>query len=136
MNSSMRARALSALDVSKCAYVRSSMASDVPPKRATSVAGMPLASAHESPLCTPRPGQGSLTRWLDPVNPLVSSEQAQKAVEHLRDRGMTYRQISRLAGVSVEAVHRSAGGVGRVRQSTEQALLHVAAQTNGKKVTS
>jgi hypothetical protein len=27
------------------------MASDVTPKRATSAAGMPLASAHESPLC-------------------------------------------------------------------------------------
>jgi hypothetical protein len=29
--------------------VRSSIAIDVPPKRATSTAGMPAASAHESP---------------------------------------------------------------------------------------
>lgn len=48
---SSRARALSALDVSRCAYVRSSIESEVPPKRATSVAGMPLASAQLKPLC-------------------------------------------------------------------------------------
>jgi hypothetical protein len=65
-------------------------------------------------------------------NPLVDSMAAQKAVEELRSRGMTYREISRLAGVSVEAVHRAAGGVGNVRRSTEEALLAVAAVGNGK----
>ena len=44
---------------------------------------------------------------------------------------MTYRQISRLAGVSVEAVHRNARGVGRIRASTQEALLTVAVSTNG-----
>lgn len=68
---------------------------------------------------------------IEPENPLASSETAQKAVEELRDRGMTYRQISRLAGVSVEAVHRNARGVGRIRASTQEALLTVAVSTNG-----
>jgi hypothetical protein len=51
---------------------------------------------------------------------------AQKAEEDLRAKGLTFRQISRLAGVSVEAVHRSSGGVERIRSSTEQALLQIA----------
>lgn len=38
---------------------------------------------------------------------------------------------SRLGGVSVEAVHRSASGVGRIRASTQEAILAVAASANG-----
>ena len=45
---------------------------------------------------------------------------------------MTYRQIARLSGVSVEAVHRSASGVGLIRMSTQAALLQVATSANGQ----
>ncbi len=71
------------------------------------------------------PGDTTATsrRSFEPENALVQPEPAQKAVEELRGRGMTYRQIARLGGVSIEAVHRSATGVGRIRQSTETALL-------------
>ena len=71
-------------------------------------------------------GLGYFDQVVEPENPLVSSETAQKAVEELRERGMSYRQIARLGGVSIEAVHRSANGVGRIRQSTETTLLRVA----------
>jgi hypothetical protein len=80
----------------------------------------------------PESGLGYFDQVIEPENPLVSSETAQKAVEELRERGMTYRQIARLGGVSVEAVHRSASGVGRIRASTQEAILTVAASTNGK----
>jgi len=43
----MRARALPALDTIKCAYVEESSSTLVPPKRATSTAGIPAARAHE-----------------------------------------------------------------------------------------
>jgi hypothetical protein len=80
----------------------------------------------------PETDSGYFDEVIEPENPLVSSEQAQVHVEALRDPGLTYRQIARLAGVSVEAVHRSASGVGRIRSSTEQALLQVALSlTNG-----
>lgn len=71
-------------------------------------------------------GTSRLEQLVEPENPLVDSMVAQKAVEDLRSKGFTFRQISRLAGVSVEAVHRSSAGVGRIRSSTEQALLQVA----------
>jgi DNA-binding LacI/PurR family transcriptional regulator len=45
---------------------------------------------------------------------------------------MTYRQIARLSGVSIEAVHRSASGVGRIRASTQEAILTVATSANGR----
>ena len=84
------------------------------------------------------PGEphGYFEQIVKPENPLISSEAAQKAVEELRERGMTYRQIARLGGVSIEAVYRSANGVGRIRQSTEEALLQVAgslSNVNGRK---
>ena len=69
---------------------------------------------------------GYFDEVVDPDNPLVDSMVAQKAIEDLRSRGLSFRQISRLAGVSVEAVHRSSGGVGLIRSSTEQALVQVA----------
>ena len=74
----------------------------------------------------PETGTGFFDEVLEPDNPLVDSTLAQKAIEDLRSKGMSFRQISRLAGVSVEAVHRSSGGVGRIRSSTEEALLQVA----------
>src|SRR5688572_1076684 len=73
----------------------------------------------------PETGSGFFDEVIEPENPLVSSEQAQVHVEAMRDHGMTYRQIARLAGVSIEAVHRSASGVRRIRASTEQALFQV-----------
>lgn len=79
----------------------------------------------------PVSGHGYFDQVVEPENPLISSETAQQAVEELRERGMTYRQIARLSGVSIEAVHRSANGVGRIRQSTETALQTVASSTNG-----
>ena len=84
----------------------------------------------------PESGVGYFDQEVEPVNPLVSSETAQKAVEELRERGMTLREIARLAGVSIEAVHRSASGVGRIRTSTQEALLQVASSFsngNGRK---
>ena len=80
------------------------------------------------------PGEchGYFEEIVEPENALVSSETAQRAVEELRERGMSYRQIARLSGVSIEAVHRSANGVGRIRQSTEAALLQVASNGNAK----
>lgn len=81
----------------------------------------------------PETGSGYFDEVVEPENALVDSTVAQKAVEDLRSKGLTFRQISRLAGVSVEAVHRSSGGVGRIRSSTEEALLQVASSlTNGK----
>ena len=79
------------------------------------------------------PGEyhGYFEEIVEPENALVSSETAQKAVEELRERGMSYRQIARLAGVSVEAVHRSASGVGRIRASTQEAILTLASSANG-----
>ena len=74
---------------------------------------------------------GHFDEVVEPENPLVDSMVAQKAIEDLRSKGMSFRQISRLAGVSVEAVHRSSGGVGRIRSSTEEALLQVASSLNG-----
>ena len=68
---------------------------------------------------------GYFDEVIEPENPLVDSMVAQKAIEDLRSKGLSFRQISRLAGVSVEAVHRSSGGVGRIRSSTEEALLEV-----------
>lgn len=68
---------------------------------------------------------------VEPNNPLVSSEQAQLAVEAMRKRGWTYREIARRTGVSIEAVHRSASGVGLIRQTTEDALVSVAESLNG-----
>ena len=79
----------------------------------------------------PQSDVGCFDQEVEPENPLVSSEAAQQAVEELRERGMSYRQIARLSGVSIEAVHRSASGVGRIRMSTQEALLTVAASTNG-----
>ena len=75
---------------------------------------------------------GYFDQEVEPENPLVSSETAQQAVGELRERGMTYRQIARLSGVSVEAVHRSASGVGLIRMSTQAALLQVATSANGQ----
>jgi hypothetical protein len=46
---------------------------------------------------------GYFDEVIEPENPLVSSEQAQLYVEAMREHGMTYRQIARTAGVSVEA---------------------------------
>jgi hypothetical protein len=73
----------------------------------------------------------------DPVsenpNPLVGSDRGQLAVETMRERGLTYRQIARTCGVSIEAVHRPASGVGRIRLSTEEALVAVAGRLNGKR---
>jgi hypothetical protein len=67
-----------------------------------------------------------------PDNPLVDSQQAQLAVDAMRELGWTYREIARRTGVSIEAVHRSASGVGLIRSSTEEALLQVASSlTNG-----
>ena len=82
--------------------------------------------------CKP-PGalHGYFEEIVEPENPLITSETAQRAVEELRDRGMSYRQIARLSGVSIEAVHSSASGVGRIRESTEEALLQVASSRNG-----
>jgi hypothetical protein len=74
----------------------------------------------------PETGSGYFDEVVEPDNPLVSSERAQLHVEAMHEHGMSYRQIARLAGVSVEAVHRSASGVGRIRSSTEEALLQVA----------
>lgn len=74
----------------------------------------------------PETGSGYFDELVEPENPLVDSMVAQKAIEDLRSKGLSFRQISRLAGVSVEAVHRSWGGVGRIRSSTEQALLQIA----------
>lgn len=48
---------------------------------------------------------------------------AEKAVEDLRSKGLSFWQISRLAGVSVEAVHRGSGGVGRIRSTN--AIAHL-----------
>jgi hypothetical protein len=84
------------------------------------------------------PGEhhGYFEEIVEPENALISSETAHKAVEELRERGMSYRQIARLGGVSIESVHRSANGVGRIRQSTETALLQVAGSLsngNGRK---
>ena len=76
---------------------------------------------------------GHFDQVVEPENALVSSEAAQRAVEGLRERGMSFRQIARLGGVSIESVHRSANGVGRIRQSTETALLQVAASANGNR---
>jgi len=45
---------------------------------------------------------------------------------------LTFRQIARLARISVESVHRSASGVGRIRTSTHEAIQHVAAAANGQ----
>ena len=73
----------------------------------------------------PETGSGYFDEVIEPENPLVESMVAQKAIEDLRSKGFSFRQISRLAGVSVEAVHRSSGGVGRIRSSTEEALLQV-----------
>ena len=82
----------------------------------------------------PETGAGFFDEVVEPENPLVSSEQAQLHVDAMHEHGMSYRQIARLAGVSVEAVHRSASGVGRIRSSTEEALLQVASSLsdNGK----
>ena len=74
---------------------------------------------------------GYFDEVVEPENPLVSSEQAQLHVETMREHGMSYRQIARMAGVSVESVHRSASGVGRIRSSTEEALLQVASSLDG-----
>ena len=75
---------------------------------------------------------GYFDEVVEPENPLVDSMVAQKAIEDLRSKGFSFRQISRMAGVSVEAVHRSSGGVGRIRSSTEEALLRVSASlSNG-----
>jgi hypothetical protein len=74
----------------------------------------------------PETGTGFFDELVEPENPLVSSEQAQRHVEAMREHGMSYREIARLAGVSIEAVHRSASGVGRIRSSTEEALLQTA----------
>jgi hypothetical protein len=78
-------------------------------------------------------GIGHFDQVVEPVNPLVDSLKAQLTVEAMRDRGLTYRQIARTCGVSIEAVHRSASGIGRIRLSTEEALVGVAARLNGKK---
>ena len=75
---------------------------------------------------------GHFDEVIEPENPLVDSMLAQKAIEDLRSKGLSFRQISRLAGVSVEAVHRSSGGVGRIRTSTEEALLEVVSSLNGR----
>lgn len=80
----------------------------------------------------PETGAGFFDEVLEPENPLVDSMVAQKAVEDLRSKGLTFHEISRMAGVSVEAVHRSSGGVGRIRSSTEEALLQVVSSLNGK----
>ena len=82
--------------------------------------------------CKP-PGafHGYFEEVVEPDNPLIPSDRAQRAVEELRDRGMSYRQIARLGGVSVEAVHRSASGVGRIRASTQEAILTLASSANG-----
>jgi hypothetical protein len=77
-------------------------------------------------------GSGSFVEVVEPPNPLVSSELAQRHVEELRQQGLTYRQISRLAGVAVESVYRAATGVGLIRESTESALLQV---SNGNGIT-
>ena len=79
----------------------------------------------------PRFARGHFDQVIEPENPLISSEQAQRAVEHMREHGMSLREIARLAGVSVESVHRSASGVGRIRASTQEAILTVAASLNG-----
>jgi hypothetical protein len=81
----------------------------------------------------PETGAGFFDEVVEPDNPLVSSEQAQLHVEAMREHGMSYRQIARQAGVSIESVHRSASGVGRIRQSTEDALLQVSSSLNRKK---
>ena len=65
-------------------------------------------------------------------NPLVSGMPAQLAVQQMRAHGLTFRQISRASGVSIEAIHRSASGVGRIRASTDDALVGVASNLNGK----
>ena len=84
----------------------------------------------------PETGTGIFDEVIEPENPLVDSMVAQKAIEDLRSKGLSFRQISRLAGVSVEAVHRSSGGVERIRSSTEQAFLQIASSLtagNGKR---
>jgi hypothetical protein len=92
-----------------------------------------LPSSARFVYCKP-PGAiyGYFEEIVEPENPLVSSETAQKAVEELREKGLSYRQIARLGGVSVEAVHRSASGVGRVRASTQEAIVQVASSLNGQ----
>ena len=80
----------------------------------------------------PESGIGYFDQVVEHVNGLVSSEAAQKAIDELRERGMTYRQIARMAGVSIEAVHRCASGVGLIRMSTQAALLQVATSANGQ----
>ncbi len=69
---------------------------------------------------------------VEPEDPLTTSERAQLAVEQLRERGWTFRRIARECGISVEAVHRSASGVGRIRQSTEEVLVTVAATATAR----
>jgi hypothetical protein len=57
----------------------------------------------------PETSAGYFDEVVEAENPLVDSMVAQRAVEDLRSKGLTFREISRLAGVSVEAVHRSSG---------------------------
>ncbi len=96
-------------------------------------------SAENLPEDTPmrysrKPGSmhGEFVQVVTPQDPLVPSTSAQIAVESLRDHGLTFRQIARTAGLSIEVVHRAASGIGRIRQSSESALVGVAASLNGK----
>jgi hypothetical protein len=67
-------------------------------------------------------------------DPLVDAGPAQAAVHELRSSGWSLRRIGQSAEVSYDAVGRLAAGTARrrVRSSTEQALLQLAAKANGK----
>ena len=76
-------------------------------------------------------GTGFFDGVVENPNPLVSGMASQIAVSSMRAHGMTFRQIARVSGVSIEAVHRAGSGVGNVRESTERALLQVSGALNG-----
>jgi len=67
-----------------------------PPARASTSTGDTL-SLHTRA----RDAYGYFDQIVEEENPLITSETAEKAVEELRERGMSYRQIARLGGVSV-----------------------------------
>lgn len=63
---------------------------------------------------------------------LVQAGAAQAAVLALLQRGLTLREVARQAGVSLQAAERAAAGHGHVRRATQDALVGLAANGNGK----
>ncbi len=81
----------------------------------------------------PESGIGYFDQVVEHVNGLVSSEAAQKAIDELRERGMTYRQIARMSRrFDRGRASLCAAASGLIRMSTQAALLQVATSANGQ----